>query len=86
MDCANLTFSTSTGLPTAYVTYNQPNATDNVGVASVNCTGVREDGETLDVGVHVVECFAIDTAGLVGTCMFDISVEGNCCPSFILFI
>ena len=59
-DCPDLTFPTSDGQPTAYVTYDRPNATDNVGVKSINCFGVNEDGETLDVGVHNVTCHAFD--------------------------
>ena len=76
-DCPDLIFNTSRGLPTAYVTYDRPVATDNVGVPSVNCDGVAVDGEILPVGVFKVECFAIDDALLVGNCLFNITVEGN---------
>ena len=76
-DCPDLTFSTSLGLPTAYVTYDRPNATDNVAVMSVDCFGVDEDGQILDVGVHPVRCTATDTANLTGRCLFNITVEGE---------
>ena len=79
VDCANLTFSTSPGLPTAYVTYSLPNSMDNSGmVMQVNCFGVNRGGEELGIGVYDVTCVAEDDATLTAVCMFTITVEGKC--------
>ncbi|XP_038066574.1 hyalin-like [Patiria miniata] len=82
--CAqNLTFSTSPGLPTAYVTYIEPDATDNVGVMNLNCFNVDSSGQALGVGTYIVHCVATDSSDerLTGVCSFSITVEDNESPN-----
>ena len=78
VDCTNRTVATPLNSSTAYVRFYRPNATDNVRVVSVNCTGIQDGGQTLSVGVYDVECVALDEAGLAGRCTFSITVEGGC--------
>ena len=78
--CADLTFSTSPGLPTAYVTYDRPNATDNSGESvTVNCV-TNADGQTLSIGVYQATCVASETGDpprLTDVFFFNITVKGK---------
>ncbi|XP_038055943.1 mucin-17-like [Patiria miniata] len=83
INCTDLTFSTSPGLPTAYVTYDEPPATDNVGVMNTNCFYVETSGQVLGVGMHQAICVATDSSDerLTDVCTLIITVEDNETPN-----
>ncbi|XP_033636709.1 uncharacterized protein LOC117297670 [Asterias rubens] len=77
--CVDITFPTSPGEPSAYITYDVPNAMDNSGnLVTVNCVYVAFDGALLYQGVHQVLCIAIDQEhedSPYTTCIFNITIQ-----------
>eukprot|EP00667_Euglena_gracilis_P000070 EG_transcript_70 len=68
----NITLPTLPGLSTAIATWATPNATDNVGVASLTPTPLP--GTSFSVGTTAVRYVAYDAAGNAGTCSFLVTV------------
>ena len=62
----------------AAVTWIDPTATDNCGLASFTSTGGAA-GSFFAVGQHTITYTAIDNCGNTSTCSFLITVEGACC-------
>ena len=85
--CVDITFPTSPGEPSAYITYDVPNAMDNSGnLVTVNCVYVAFDGALLYQGVHQVLCIAIDQEhedSPYTTCIFNITIQGKLTKFFL---
>ncbi len=80
--CVDHTFPTSLGLPTAYVIFERPDATDNAGgLVTVNCVDLDVNGVTLQLGIHSFVCIAIaqdSPTKQFTACDFNITIEGKC--------
>ena len=64
---------TTANMSSASVTWAAPNATDNVGVASLACT--PQIGASLfPVGLTTVNCTATDLTGNAASCSFNVTV------------
>ena len=67
--------STNLGRSDAYVIFTRPNATDNVGVVSVD--GNIEPGRNMFLGTSILTYVATDAAGNTAECNFNITVIGE---------
>lgn len=78
---ANIAVSNAAGMCSAVVTYTTPTATDNCPGATVSC--MPASGLAFAVGTTTVTCTATDTAGLMTTCTFTITVADAEAPAIV---
>ena len=72
---AEITKGTDRGLPTAIISWMEPNASDNSG--SQTLTSSHSPGSSFSIGVTAVEYTAIDLNGNVGNSTFIVNIEGK---------
>lgn len=71
---SNINVNADSGMCTAVVTYNAPTATDNCNVASNMMTAGLASGSTFPLGTTTIVYTAMDSAGNITTCSFDVIV------------
>ncbi|XP_072385212.1 uncharacterized protein uif isoform X2 [Diabrotica undecimpunctata] len=64
----------------ALVVWDEPNFSDNVGVAQVQEKSGHRPGQTLLWGIYQIAYVASDAAGNTATCTFKVSVLSEFCP------
>ena len=72
----NKSAAPASGQPTAVVTWNEPQATDNSGL-SPTITCIIESGSQFEIGKTEVTCQAVDPSGNQAICAFTVTIEGN---------
>ena len=72
----NMTVDADPGQNFATVSWDTPNVMDNSG-ESLTATADRVSGSTFPFGVTTVNVNATDSSGNVGTCDFNITVQGG---------
>ena len=75
---ANIVHNTDSGSPTAWVTWQEPTASDNSG--SQTLTSSHHPGSAFNIGMTVVIYTSIDSSGNEVTDSFSIDIHGNLNP------
>lgn len=78
---ADISVTTEPGDCERFVIFDDATAIDNCSIPNVSQISGQVSGSSFDVGIHIIEFEAIDAAGNVATCTFEIEVSENAVPT-----